>query len=121
GERYGLRMMTQRKREELLRYWGQGSLALTEDRLRQETGKSLDETLEAYRQQQLVRRYLMQKLLPLINVTRRDVEQHYRENLAVYQPPIKRTVRLIRVDDAAEATTVAQALAAGTPFAEVAT
>jgi hypothetical protein len=120
GERYGLRAMVQRRREELLRQWGDGSLALAEERLRAETGKSLNETLEAYRQQQLVRRYMMQKIMPLINVTRRDVEQHYREHIGEYQPPVKRTVRLIRVERPADADAVRSELEAGTPFAQVA-
>lgn len=120
AERSGLRAMIQRKREDLLRQWGQGSLALAEARLREETDKTLDETLEAFRQQQIVRRYLMQKLLPLINVTRRDVEQYYREHSEIYQPSRTRTVRLIRLDRAADADTVAAALASGKPFKEVA-
>ncbi len=120
GERFGLRMMVQKRREELLRLWGQGSLALAEQRLKEETGKSLDQTLEEHRQQQLVRRYMFQKIMPLINVTRRDVEQHYRENIDEYQPPVKRTVRLIRVDRAADVETVSKELGSGKPFVQVA-
>src|SRR5690606_8245681 len=120
AERSGLRVMISRKREDLMRQWGQGSLALTEARLRDQTGKTLDQTLEAVRQQQLVRRYLIQKLLPLINVTRRDVEQYYRENSDTYQPPRKRTVRLIRVGRPADAEAIAAALNAGQAFKDVA-
>ena len=120
GERYGLRIMLQRHREDLLREWGNGSLAVAEDRLRAETGKGVDETLDAYRQQQLVRRYLMQQLLPRINVTRRDVERYYEENLSVYQPPTKRTIRMIKVDRTSAAAQVTKALEEGRAFKDVA-
>lgn len=120
AERFGLRVMMQRRREELLRQYGRGSRAMAEEAILRETGQTLDQNLEVYRQQQLVRRYLMQKLLPLINISRRDVERHYKDHLDTYQPKARRTIRMIRAARSDDAEAIAGMLAEGKPFAQIA-
>lgn len=119
-ERMGLQAMVQRKREELLRQYGQGSVSLAEHTLIEETGKGLDQTLQEYREQVVVQRYLRQKLIPRINVSRRDVERYYNDHRAEFNPPTTRVVRLIRVQSEEEAKQIQAMLDAGQPFEQVA-
>lgn len=107
-------------REELLRRYGQGSLTLAEENIFAETGKTLDQNVEEYRQGLVVTRYRYQVLMPKINVSRRDIERYYRDHIDQFNPPVRRTLRIIRVETPQEAERVASALAAGEPFAEVA-
>ncbi|MEX1017302.1 MAG: peptidylprolyl isomerase [Phycisphaeraceae bacterium] len=119
-ERLGLRQMIQQRREELMRQHGQGSLALAEATLRRETGMGLDATLENFRQEVLIQRYLRRQLFPRINVTRRDIRRYYYDNLEQFNPQGQRVVELIRVRERAEADRIAAELEAGTEFARVA-
>lgn len=119
-EREGLKQMVQRKREEILRQHGQGSLSLTEYTLQRDTGKSLDQTLNDYRQQVVVSRYLRERLFPRINVTRRDVERYYREHEAEFATKDARVLRLIRVQSDSEAEQIREKLQSE-PFPVVAT
>jgi hypothetical protein len=120
AQQQGLRDKLKKKREELLRMYGQGSLALAEETLMRDTGKTLDQTIEEHRVRVVVEHYLQQKLFPRINVTRRDIERYYRDHFAEYNPPPVRTLRLIRTVTQAEADEVCKVLASGTPFKEVA-
>lgn len=118
-ERAGLQGMVLRHREELLRQYGQGSLSLTEHNLQQATGKSLEQTLEEYRQKVLVSRYLANNLRPKINVTRWDIERYYRDHQDEFNPKASRVLRLIRVQNDEEAQRVREMLQTR-PFEEVA-
>ena len=116
----GLNVMIERRREELIRKYGRGSLAVAEAALREQTGKTLEQTLQDYRQQRLVQHQLQNQLLPKINVTRRDVERYYREHETEFNPDATRTLRLIRVPDESDATQVAQQLESGASFEAIA-
>ncbi|MDX1682390.1 MAG: peptidylprolyl isomerase [Phycisphaeraceae bacterium] len=119
-ERFGLSQMLDQKREEMLRFYGEGSRALAETRLREQRGIGLEEAMEQERQAIVVKRYLGKKLHPKINVSRRDIERYYRENLDEFQPPPGRTIHLIRVRDEEARDKVAQRLSQGETFLEVA-
>ncbi len=119
-EQQGLRIIVDRKRQELLRQHGQGSPALANATLFRETGQTLDETLKFERDKILVQTYLSRVVRPKINVSRRDVERYYADNLSLYQQQEKRVIRLIIVSDPAGQEQIAAALEAGTPFHEVA-
>lgn len=118
-ELLGLQQMMKVQREELLRLYGQGSVALAEQTLR-EQGTSLDQRLEEFRQGVVVSKLLRDKLTPLINVTKRDIERYYDENKARYNPPATRTLRVIRVDDPVIAAEISDRLNGGDPFEKLA-
>lgn len=120
NERLGLEDFIRRKREELLRQHGRGSLAVADATLREETGYSFEETIEREREKVIVQRYLGQRLRTQINVTRREIERYYQDNQARYNPPARRTLHLIRAAQGADADSVAEQLAGGRPFPEVA-
>lgn len=120
-EQMGLRHMLKEQREELLRRYGQGSIAVANATLMEREGRTLDQRMTAEREKLLVRRYLQMKLLPKINVTRKDIERYYHDNIKEYRPEAGKTVRIIRVDSAAAADRIEQQLAEGVPFAQVAT
>lgn len=116
----GLDMIVQNRREELLREYGQGSAAIAEERLFKEQGLTIEAFLDQYRDQQLVGFYIHEQVLPLINVTRRDIERWYFDHEAEYRQPEKRTLRLLRLVDAGAFEGVREKLVAGTPFASLA-
>jgi hypothetical protein len=113
NERLGLRQLVENHREELIRRFGRGSVTLANDTVLEEQGKSLNELVEQYRQEVVVRRYLRQELEPRINVTRRDIRRHYDDNLATYQPPQTYAVYFIRNPDPAVVRSLRQRIAAG--------
>lgn len=119
-EQAGLFQYLKQQREELIRFWGRGSIAVAEDNLVRHTSRSLDETLQDTREQMLVQRYLRQELFPQINVSRKQIERYYHDHKDTYAPPASRTIRLIRVKDPEIADRVDRILAKGKPFAEVA-
>ena len=108
------------QRAELFRLWGLGSPAVTEQQLRKQTGKGIEETLEDSRQQIVVSRYMKQKILPKINVTRKDIERYYVNHPDQFNPAPSRTLRLMRVSSKEAAERIDQALAAGQAFAQIA-
>lgn len=112
--------ITQKQREELIRKYGQGSMTVADDTLEQTTGKGLDQTLEDFRQRQIVTRFMQVRVMSQINVTRRDIERYYHDHPELFNPPPVRTVRVIRVASSEELAEVERALEAGEPFAEVA-
>ncbi len=94
-QRQGLDFYIRYIREELLRRHGQGSLALAERNLLEETGRTLQQTLRDRRTQVMITAFFDRKLKPLINVSRRDIERYYRDNFDTFNPPTKRNVQLI--------------------------
>lgn len=119
-EQAGLQNILKQQREELIRFWGKGSIALAQENLVRQTSRDLDQTLAETRQRFIVQRYLRQELFPKINVTRKDIERYYNDHLDQYNPPTTRTLRLIRVEDPAAADQIDQALGQGQPFEQVA-
>ncbi|GAB4187153.1 MAG: hypothetical protein Kow00105_01760 [Phycisphaeraceae bacterium] len=119
-ERQGLTVAVTRYREQLLRKYGQGSPALAEANLLKETGLTLDQTLERWKQAMVVQRYMRQKLRPKINVTRRDIKRYYQDHYDEFNPPASRTVRVIQTASEEDASAIQQRLEQGTPFAEAA-
>ncbi len=119
-EQAGLTTLLRTEREKLIRKWGAGSRIVADQTLREREGKTLDEKMVEIRQQVLVQRYLQQKLFPRINITRKDIERYYNDNLTRFQPEPTRRVRLIRADNATAAQQIETELAQGKPFADVA-
>ncbi|WP_428387437.1 peptidyl-prolyl cis-trans isomerase [Mucisphaera sp.] len=107
-------------REELVRQFGRGSLAIAEQQIMLREGITLDDKVEEFRQNFLIRGYQMKNLRPLIDVRRRDIERYYREHEDQFNPPAERTIRMIRVNDDDEAQRVQDALAEGYTFEAVA-
>jgi hypothetical protein len=119
-EQAGLRQALVVKRQELLRQYGEGAIDLANTRSLADGGKTIDQRVEEFRQQMLVNKYLREKLLPNISVTRKDIERYYNEKIADYQPAPSRSVHLIRTDDPKDADKIDAALAAGEPFLKLA-
>jgi len=113
NEPRGLRQAIENHREELVRRYGRGSVTLANDTLLDEQGVTLDDKVEEFRQQLVVRRYLRQELQPLINVTRRDIRRYYDDNIDTYQPPQTYTVYFIRNPDDATVRSLADRIDAG--------
>lgn len=121
-DRQGVEGLVQLRREELLRYYGRGSLARARAEHRAAEGIELEEALAQYRESLVVRRYLQQELMPQINVQQRDVERLYTDlyEQGVYNSPDQRVIRLMMTRDADNADTIARRLADGEAFAQVA-
>ena len=119
-ERLALGVMVQKHREELLRKHGMGSPAAAEANIQKNTGLSLAETLQRYRQEVLIRRYTFKTISPKLNVTRRDIERHYADHIDQYVKPERREVRLIVVSNEPARDRIAAALDEGQPFIKVA-
>ena len=112
----GLRRMLADYREQLIREEGEGSQMRAERRLLDERGQTLDQAVQARREELVVRRYMQRKVTPKIVVTRRDIERYYQDNYDQFNPPPKRVVRLIVVDSPELASQVTARLAAGEDF-----
>jgi peptidyl-prolyl cis-trans isomerase SurA len=119
-ERQGLTVATTKFREQLLREHGQGSPALAEAKLMQDTGMGLEITIERWRQALVVQRYMRQKLRPKVNVTRHDVKRYYNDHYNEFNPPASRTVRVIQTASGDDSQAIRDMLDNGTPFAEAA-
>ncbi len=120
SERQGLTVAQSRFREQLLREHGQGSPALAEANLIEKTGLNLSQTIEQWRQAAVVSRYMRQKLMPKVNVTRKDVKRYYQEHYDQFNAPQQRTVRVIQTESQDDAQYLKSLLDTGTPFAEAA-
>ncbi|MEM9415809.1 MAG: peptidylprolyl isomerase [Planctomycetota bacterium] len=121
-ERQGVEGMVQARREEMLRYYGQGSLTRAKREFLAAEDIEFDEALAQYREEIVVRRYLQQELLPQINVQQRDVERLYSDLCedGTYDSKDKRVIRLMMTRDAVAAQTIADRLNNGDAFADVA-
>ncbi|MFI4859496.1 MAG: peptidylprolyl isomerase [Phycisphaerales bacterium JB063] len=121
-ERQGVEGMVQQRREEMLRYYGQGSLTRAKREFLAAEDIEFDEALAQYREEIVVRRYLQQELLPQINVQQRDVERLYTDlcDDGTYDSKDKRVIRLMMTRDADAAQTIAERLTDGEAFAQVA-
>lgn len=102
-----------------------GNVASAESSVLEEQGLSLEEFMSRRREIALASDLLRKKIEPRVIVSWRDIEQEYRRREAEFNPPgVVRLgrIRLTERGDGAEAiAAVKERLAAGTPFAEVAT
>ena len=112
--------MMEKRREEEVRKWGEGSPVVADKRLRESTGKGLEAHLEEIRSQLIVQRYLLRKFRPEINVTRKTVERYYERNKDRYSPPPGRVVRVVRAQNASDAQRIEKMLQEGKLFEEIA-
>ena len=119
-ERFGLKELMKKNRQELIRKKGLGSSALADATLHEETSKSLDQTLKELRDYLLVKRYIDQKVLATISVSRRDIQRYYKDHWNEFNPPSTRTFRRIRVLRSEDAHRVTQQLEEGKSFEQVA-
>ncbi len=120
GQRNGLDSIVERHREELLRQYGEGSLALAEANFSRERGLTLKQELREFREKQVVNYYMFEKVNPLVNVTRRDIERFYNDHFADYNKQEMRKIRLIQASSPLAGMTVATQLSQGKPFEQVA-
>jgi|GEM_PF-1889018 len=119
-QNYGLLQYLKERRQELVRSIGRGSVALTEGTLRETSGITLDQKMERTRQQVIVQSYLRDKLLPKVNVTRKDIERYYRRHEKEFNPPPGRTVHMIQTRKKSTADKIDLDLVEGKPFLELA-
>ena len=118
-QRMGLRHLLKERRAELIRALGAGSPEAADQRLRRE-GTSLDEKMEEIRKQAVIQNHMRQKIVPNINISRKDVRNYYRRHREQFNPKPGRTVHMIRTKDPAAADKIDSLLAEGTPFLEIA-
>lgn len=120
GQRRGVAARIQAEREELLRFYGQGSLAKAKAEFLKERGKELDQHLVDFREELVIGSYIRSKVMPKIVVNQRDVERYYADNIDKYMQPDQRIVRLIRAVDASAAVQVKERLGKGQAFDKLA-
>jgi hypothetical protein len=120
AQRRGVEGRIQAEREELLRFYGQGSLAKAKAEFRKERGKELDQYLTEFREELIIGSYIRSKVLPKIVVNQRDVERYYADNIDKYQQPDSRTIRLIRAIDEDASLAITDKLRKGRAFEKVA-
>ncbi len=100
-----------------------GSKEFAERRFLEEEGLTLEQAVQARRDEELIRSWLRQILQHKIYVPWRDIRQRYERDFLQYNPPDTAVFRVIRVrassDVAVESVTTA--LEQGEPFEEIAT
>ena len=119
-ERMAIDRAVQARREEQIRFYGQGSLSLAKAKFREEKGMELDDDLSQYREALLTQSYIRSKVYPKIVVNDRDIEQWYDAHLDYYRQPSKRAFRIIRIADNDTAQRVADRLDRGESFEDIA-
>lgn len=120
AQRRGIEGRIQSEREELLRFYGQGSLAKAKAEFRKDRGKELDQYLGEFREELVIGSYIRSKVMPKIVVNQRDVERYYADHIDKYQQPDQRVIRLIRAVDSSASEQIQQRLAKGQAFDKVA-
>ncbi|MEM6506151.1 MAG: hypothetical protein AAF711_11960, partial [Planctomycetota bacterium] len=115
-QRRGIEARIQAEREELLRFYGQGSVAKAKAEFLKERGKQLDQHLVDFREELVIGSYVRSKVMPKIVVNQRDVERYYADNIEKYQQPDQRVVRLIIAVDNEAGDRIYSALGKGQPF-----
>ncbi|MEM7626166.1 MAG: peptidyl-prolyl cis-trans isomerase [Planctomycetota bacterium] len=116
----GLDFFIASQREQLLRVYGQGSLALAERNFYETYGTTLAQRLRDIRTRTMVNIYLERNLNPLVNVSRRDIERFYRDNYEVFNPPTKRQIQLIYAGSEEDAAWFSAELGRGVGFDQLA-
>ncbi|MEM6256958.1 MAG: peptidyl-prolyl cis-trans isomerase [Planctomycetota bacterium] len=119
-QRRGIEARIQAEREELLRFYGQGSVAKAKAEFLKERGKQLDQHLVDFREELVIGSYVRSKVMPKIVVNQRDIERYYADNIEKYQQPDQRVVRLIIAVDNEAGDRIYSALGKGQPFDKLA-
>jgi len=101
NQRYSINGQIQAERDELLRFYGQGSLSRAEAEFFADRGVELDAYLATRRDELALGVYLRSMILPRISVNQSLVERWYEENIDRFQQPAHRIFRIIRVDSQA--------------------
>ena len=120
NERFGLKIVTEKKREALVLRWGEGSPELAETRILEATGLTLEETLREYRERELLILYTNRNFWPKVNVSRREVERYYREHYDEFNQQASRTIHFIQARTPADAKVIQTRLDAGDDFLDIA-
>ncbi|MEO0474507.1 MAG: peptidyl-prolyl cis-trans isomerase [Planctomycetota bacterium] len=120
AQRRGIEGRIQAEREELLRFYGQGSLAKAKAEFRKARDKELEEYLIDFREELVISNYIRSKVMPKIVVNQRDVERYYTDNIDRYQQPDQRIIRLMIAQDAEAAEQIGQQINKGVAFEKVA-
>lgn len=120
-QKAGLRRFLQDVRDNLISQSG-GSSQRAASRLKREQGLSEQDYLKQQEERTLVRFTIQEQISSRVNVSWRDIVRRYRRDAEKYHPEPSARFYIIRVDkdDQEAEQRVRQALAAGTPFAEVA-
>ncbi len=119
-EEYGLRVILKKQREELIRKLGMGAESVADSRLQQSEGLTLDEKVDEIRAEALVKKYTREKIIPQINVSRRDIKRYYKRHYDEFNPPPGRKIHMIRTRDISKGARIDKMLAEGKPFLEIA-
>lgn len=120
AQRRGIGYRIQSEREELLRFYGQGSLAKAKAEFKKERGKELEQHLVDFREELIIRSYIQSKVSPKIVVNQRDVERYYADHIDQYQQPDARVIRLIIATDAKAGAQIKMQLDKGVAFKKLA-
>lgn len=119
-ERQSLPGIRHIERERLIAKYGGGVPAIANQALIRERGYGVEEAVNRHTQVLILRKYRDEKIMSKVSVNRREVERYYRDHPHEFNPTPSVTLRLIVARDTATADKIDSALAAGTPFAEVA-
>lgn len=120
AQRRGIEGRIQAEREELLRFYGQGSVAKAKADFREQRGKELEQHLIDFREELVIRSYIRSKVMPKIVVNQRDVERYYADNIEKYQQPDQRVIRLMIAVDTDAADRIHSGLGNGRAFEKLA-
>jgi hypothetical protein len=95
-----------------------GSRTLTEQRVREAEGKSLDQVLQDRRSTELIKFQLQERIYKRVNVSWRDIKQTYERFYDEFNPPPKSRFRLIQISksESAAIAAVEQGIASGVSF-----
>ena len=119
-QRQYISTLVNREREELIRFYGQGSISKARAEFRKDKGLELDDHLNALREEYAVQAFLQAKVMPKISVTQLMVRNYYEENIEKFNQPDMRTFRIIYVSGADTAQSIKQRLDAGESFKDLA-
>lgn len=115
-QRLGIDARVQSEREEMIRFYGQGSTSKAKAEFKKDRGQDMDEYLIARRDELSIGFYIQSRVSPKIVVNRRDIERWYEDNKSQYQQPDQRIIRLIRVMEKEEAASIKRQLDNGASF-----
>jgi len=120
-QRAGIEARVQAEREELIRFYGQGSVSKAKAQFLDAQGKDLDEHLIAFREEMSIGFYIQSRVLPKIVVNQADIRRWFEDNKELYNKPDTRVIRLIRTDNPASTQRVQARLDRGESFQKIAT
>lgn len=114
-----LTFMRQLQNQEISK--SRGSRVEAEERVREKTGKGMDEFMESEKEKNLIQ-YELRGIFRKINVSWHDIELAYEKNYELFNPSPTAFLGIIRVakDDTADVQLISEALAAGKDFDEAA-